>query len=63
MTTAMIALCGVSVPSVKPSARRPPCRRRLFSHRWARLFDPCCSLRIEVTELAITLGGSAAVKT
>ncbi|MNC85494.1 hypothetical protein D3C83_10950 [compost metagenome] len=63
MITATIALCGSSVPSVKPSARRPPCSRFEFSHRCARLFEPCISLRIEVAAVATTLGGRLAVNT
>ena len=63
MITAMIADCGSSVPSVKPSALRPAWSFWLFSHRWSRLALPCISLRIEVAAVATTLGGREAVNT
>ena len=64
MITAMIADCGSSVPSVKPSALQPAVQALAeFSHRCARLLLPCISLRIEVAAVATTLGGSEAVKT
>ena len=34
-----------------------------FSHKCARLFEPCISLRIEVAAVATTLGGRLAVNT
>ena len=63
MITAMIADWASPVPSPKPSSRSPVCSRREFSQRWARLFEPCISLRIEVAAVATTLGGSDAVNT
>ena len=63
MMTATIALCGSSVPSSKPRSLSPPCSRLDFSHRCARLLDPCISLRIEVAAVATTDGGRDAVKT
>ncbi len=63
MITAMIADCGVSVPSVKPSSCRPPWSRFEFSHRCARLCELCINLRMLVSAVATTLGGRLAVKT
>jgi hypothetical protein len=44
MITATIALCGSSVPSVKPIPVSPWCSRFEFSHKCARLFEPSMQL-------------------
>jgi len=56
-----LRLCRAQFEAKRLSARL--CRVREFSHRCARLFPACISLRIEVAAVATTLGGRLAVKT
>ena len=51
----MIALCGSSVPKLESKFGQAALWRFFeFSHRCARLFEPCISLRIEVAAVATT---------